>query len=231
MKRFLPAPLKLQLKRSLRLMHDWRSGSLKKFAKARPQHTELPYQLELDLRLNPNPAKLKNLQIAIAAIEQVEVWPQEIFSFWQAVPAPYRRNGYLESRSIIDGVLQSSVGGGLCQLSGMLYYMSLKADLKIVERHPHSRDIYTEAERYTPLGSDATVVYGYKDLRIQNPLDQVLQFSFQIKTDRLLLLLRSNLPLTEHELEFRRKDISTKQSKVCTFVDGDLRQKTLYRKA
>lgn len=231
MKRYLPASLKLRIKRGLRLMHDWRSGTLKHLAKPRPHHTELPYSMELSLALNPNPAKLKNLQIATAAIEQIELWPNEIFSFWKAVPPPFRRNGYQESRSIIDGTLQTSVGGGLCQLSGMLYYMSLKADLKIEERHPHSRDIYTEEDRYTPLGSDATVVYGYKDLRIRNSLNQVLHFSFQIEADRLCLFLRSNLPLEEHQLEFRRKDISKGLSEVSTFVDGELRLKTRYPKA
>jgi len=58
-------------------------------------------------------------------------------------------------------------GGGLCQLSGIIYHAVLEAGLEILERHPHSLDIYTATTRYTPLGSDAAVVYGHKDLRFK----------------------------------------------------------------
>jgi vancomycin resistance protein VanW len=61
------------------------------------------------------------------------------------------------------------LGGGLCQLSGLIYYVSLMAGMEVMERHPHSRDIYDDQTRYAPLGADATVAYGFKDLRVVNP--------------------------------------------------------------
>jgi len=64
--------------------------------------------------------------------------------------------------------LRPDFGGGLCQLSGLLYYVSLVAGLEVIERHAHSRDIYDDQTRYAPLGSDATVAFGFKDLRVLN---------------------------------------------------------------
>ena len=53
-------------------------------------------------------------------------------------------------------------------MSGLIYYVSLMAGLEVLERHPHSRDIYDDQTRYAPLGADATVAYGFKDLRVLN---------------------------------------------------------------
>ena len=111
---------------------------------------------------------MHNLKLAIQSIESVDILPREIFSFWKIVGNPSKRNGFIGSRSIINGQVTNSIGGGLCQLSGLVYYLSLKSGLEILERHNHSMDIYTEETRFTPLGSDATVVYGYKDLKIRN---------------------------------------------------------------
>jgi hypothetical protein len=58
--------------------------------------------------------------------------------------------------------------------------------LKIVERHQHSVDIYTEENRYTPLGTDATVVFGYKDLRIRNPYHFPIQFWFSVEENHFI---------------------------------------------
>ena len=76
--------------------------------------------------------------------------------------------------------LQEEVGGGLCQVSGLIYFLALHGGMNILERHAHSLDIYTEEERFTPLGSDATVVFGYKDLRFMNPYDFPVSLNFLI---------------------------------------------------
>jgi hypothetical protein len=49
-----------------------------------------------------------------------------------------------------------------------VYHIGIIAGLDIIERYNHSVDIYTDDTRFAPLGTDATVVYGYKDLRIRN---------------------------------------------------------------
>jgi hypothetical protein len=93
-----------------------------------------------------------------------------LHSFWHVVGRPSVARGFLPGRSLLAGELRPDYGGGLCQLSGLIYYASLMAGLTIVERHPHSRDIYDEQMRYAPLGADATVAYGFKDLRVLSSL-------------------------------------------------------------
>jgi vancomycin resistance protein VanW len=47
-----------------------------------------------------------------------------------------------------------------------LYNAALLANLPIVERYNHS--IYGEATEYVPLGQDAAIFYGFKNLRFKN---------------------------------------------------------------
>jgi vancomycin resistance protein VanW len=104
--------------------------------------------------------------------------------------------------NIIKGQLDFDYGGGLCQLSGLLYHLALTAGLGIVERHPHSADLYTDETRYTPLGADATTAYGYKDLRLKNTLDVPVCFRIRIEDDQLIGSLCALEHLLEYELRF-----------------------------
>ncbi|HTP30232.1 MAG TPA: VanW family protein, partial [Anaeromyxobacteraceae bacterium] len=47
------------------------------------------------------------------------------------------------------------------------------------ERHSHSIDLYTDSTRFAPLGADATVAYGRKDLRFENTLTGLVSFGFR----------------------------------------------------
>lgn len=140
--------------------------------------------------------KVYNIQQALLHINNLVIAPNELFSFWRLIGNPSQRRGYREGRSIVGNELSSNIGGGLCQLSGILYYLAIQAGLKIVEHHTHSYDLYTEETRYTPLGSDATVAYGHKDLRIVNVLNQPICFRFDV-TDTYV----EGWVCTTHELQ------------------------------
>jgi len=73
--------------------------------------------------------------------------------------------------------------------------LGIRAGMIVRERHPHSRDLYTEETRFTPLGLDATVAYGFKDLRLQNCLGQPLRFSFVIDDTSITAQLEAAEPL------------------------------------
>ena len=179
MKRFMPRAFRLYLRLLLRRISDIQKGIAPDFAKPKTGRMDLPASIRITQDLRPNEAKLENLRLAQSAIDSAVVMPGEIFSFWALVGAPTKRRGFRESRSIQGNNIENSVGGGLCQLSGLIYYISLVAGLEIIERHQHSMDIYDETTRFAPLGSDATVVYGYKDLRVRNCLNSPIQFTFQ----------------------------------------------------
>lgn len=149
--------------------------------------------------------KIHNLSLAIARINNILIQPGEIFSFWHLAGKPSQKNGYQKSRSIINGEMEAALGGGLCQLSGLIYFLALRAGLQVIERHAHSIDIYKEEERFTPLGSDATVAYGYKDLRFLNQTVFPVCISFEL-TDNLLKGIIRGTEITEPlTIEFEQR--------------------------
>jgi len=174
-----------------------------------------------------NSAKVQNFKIAIAQIEQIVIHPNEVFSFWRTVGSPSKKQGFKESRSIVNGTLVPTYGGGLCQLSGLIYFASLCADLEIMERHNHSTDIYTNETRFTPLGSDATVVFGFKDFKVRNNLTTPIRFKFILEKDKLTIRLNSNAPLRKVDVKFLQNENDANE--ILTYVDQKLKTKSMYR--
>lgn len=151
----------------------------------------------------------KNLK----GLQRVLVPPGGILSFWRIVGRPTKARGFLPGRSLLGGRLAADYGGGLCQLSGIIYHLSLQAGLRILERHPHSRDIYDDTTRYTPLGADATVSYGFKDLRVLNNLAVPIGFHACVAADRISVALCSPGPVEKQAVEF----VTTSRAKgICT---------------
>ena len=187
-KKIIPSSLKLFYRINQRRCKDIFNGTSKKIARRVSKEYEFHpvVTIEQPIKLTDSTHnKIHNLSLAIAKLNNIIIQPGEIFSFWQLVGNPSQKNGYQKSRSIINGEVEAAVGGGLCQLSGSIYFLAIQSGLKITERHAHSIDIYTEEERFTPLGSDATVTYGYKDLRFINPYNFPIVISFQLTADTL----------------------------------------------
>ena len=172
--------------------------------------------------------KLANLGRAIASIDRSLIEPGARWSFWKQVGKPSATNGYVEGRTIVEGRLVCQVGGGLCQLSGLLYHLALVGGLEIVERHAHSVDIYREHERYTPLGADATVVWGFKDLRLRNPYPFAVAITCLLDGMRLVGRLRSRERVPSLDVSFVREQIAPGRVRVETLVAGGRRQITEY---
>ena len=110
--------------------------------------------------------RAENLRLAAEAINGYVIEPGATFSFNEVVGDTTAERGYKEAPVLYSSGLGSSDGGGICQVSTALYIAAVKADLEIVERHPHS-----VPSDYAPIGLDATIVYGSRDLRIKNNTD------------------------------------------------------------
>ena len=230
MKRYIPHRVKVRLHLIRRLWRDIQKGHYYDYAKQRDANPDLKHALQLKQELKPNEAKMHNLLIAIKRIESIQVNPNEIFSFWNAVGNPNRKNGFVNSRSIVAGVLQDTVGGGLCQLSGLMYYLSLQANLEILERHSHSMDIYTAETRFAPLGSDATVAYGYKDLSIRNKLNYPIRFKFSVLENDIIINLMHPSPIDGNKVEFEEKIIGENLVEVYTSINNERVTTSKYKK-
>jgi vancomycin resistance protein VanW len=148
--------------------------------------------------------KLANIGLSAARLDGVVVAPGEIFSFWKLVGCPSAAAGFAIGRSIRSDLVGGEVGGGLCQVSGIAYEAGLRAGLVIIERHPHSRDLYSEEERFTPLGLDATVVWPNRDLRLLNMLAVPVQFRFSVRDLNIAASVHAPSPLDLATLEIER---------------------------
>ncbi|MES0491394.1 MAG: VanW family protein [Leptospirales bacterium] len=147
-------------------------------------HTPLIRKLKkVDLQLQYN--KVDNLKIAIDRITDITLEPGEIFSFWRLVGKPTRSKGYKTGFTLKQGKVVPGTGGGLCQLSNLIYWMSLHTPLEVIERHRHSYDVFPDEGRTQPFGSGATVSYNYIDLQILNRTAQRFQLSLWLDETHL----------------------------------------------
>lgn len=201
--------IKVQVRLLRRWLRDVRQGVRRKMARTTPgAFAVFEHSLSLTHSIRQTASvenKRINIGLACNSISRAIVYPGEIFSFWKIVGRPSARRGFLPSRNIVGGKLVEDVGGGLCQVSGMLYQLALKAGLEISERHAHSVDIYREDERFAPLGADATVVFAYKDFRFVNLYTFPVRFSFELTASSFTGHLSSPEAIPEREIHYRRR--------------------------
>ncbi|WP_449240466.1 VanW family protein [Desulfoscipio gibsoniae] len=122
---------------------------------------------ECETELNPTQTdRTANITLAVNALHNTLVKPDEIFSFNERIGERSAENGF-KNAPVIDGSKTiTGLGGGVCQVSTTLYNALLTANLEIMERQPHTRPV-----GYVPPGLDATVVDGQIDLRFRNNRD------------------------------------------------------------
>lgn len=121
---------------------------------------------QVDMWLQEN--KVTNLKLACARLNGVILKPGETFSFWRLVSKPTRNKGYREGMVLSNGFFYPGIGGGLCQLSNLIYWLTLHTPLQVTERWRHTHDVFPDSNRTQPFGSGATVAYNYVDLQIRN---------------------------------------------------------------
>lgn len=137
----------------------------------------------VDMRLQYN--KVTNLRIAAHAIDGVLILPGETFSFWRLVGNPTVGSGYVSGMLLSNGRATEGIGGGLCQLANLLYWMALHTDLVVTERHHHSVDVFPDSGRTVPFGTGAAVFYNYVDLQFTNPTKVTFQIRVSVTDEHL----------------------------------------------
>uniref|UniRef100_UPI00403F1591 VanW family protein n=1 Tax=Paenibacillus sp. FSL K6-1096 TaxID=2921460 RepID=UPI00403F1591 len=137
----------------------------------------------VDMQLQYN--KITNLKLAVAKLDGLLIRPGETFSYWRTIGKPTRRKGYLDGMVLHYGGFRSGTGGGLCQLSNLIYWMTLHTPLTVTERHRHSYDVFPDEQRTQPFGSGATCAYNYLDLQIRNDTEQVYQLKLSLDETHL----------------------------------------------
>jgi vancomycin resistance protein VanW len=211
MKTLIPLAIRRQLKTIQRTIRDWQTGDSKKFISRKKIETAVDFLPQLEVEMMFRKAafvenKIHNIQLAADFIEQTIFRPNEIFSFWKIVGKPVRGRGFRDGRTLRNGRVETDSGGGLCQISGAIYWLALQSGLEILERHAHSVDIYAENARFAPLGSDATVFFGYKDLRLRNPFSFPISFLFEINDAQMVAKICAPEKIFQKIIEFERHE-------------------------
>lgn len=127
--------------------------------------------------------KVHNLKLAARTIDGVPIKPGETFSFWKLAGRADSYVKYKEGLSVADGEIRGAYGGGLCQLSGLLYWMFLHTPLTVTERRGHDELHFPAADGKLPCGVDATVSEGWIDLKAENHTDNVFRIGISFDRD------------------------------------------------
>jgi vancomycin resistance protein VanW len=200
--------LRLAVASTRRALRDWYGGA--HFANDRTvgATTTAPIvEIEQPIRRTAHfEGKLHNLRLAAQLLNGLNVPAGATVSFWYVIGQPTEQNGFLMGRAIVNDRLSADIGGGLCQVASLLYELGLRTGMSIVERHAHSRDLYTEDTRFTPLGLDAAIVWGFKDVRWQNPHDTNVTLAFHVEGETLHGRLLAAVPIPAYDLEIKRHD-------------------------
>jgi len=166
-------------KRKLQWLYQWHLWA-KQY-----NDTPLPHQVfthsslllrplkDADMQLQYN--KITNLQLAVNHLNGLLIKPGETFSFWKLVGNPTASKGYKPGLTLQNGQVGQGIGGGLCQLGNLLYWMVLHSSLTITERWRHGYDVFPDLNRTLPFGSGATLSYNYIDLQFTNHTDRTYQ--------------------------------------------------------
>lgn len=137
----------------------------------------------VDMWLQQN--KVTNLKLASVKIHGLILKPGETFSLWRLVGKPSKAKGFKKGMVLTNGSFCPGVGGGLCQLSNLIYWIAIHTPLTVTERWRHTHDVFPDSNRTQPFGSGATVVYNYVDLQIRNNTSQNYQLLLWISDSEL----------------------------------------------
>ena len=107
--------------------------------------------------------RINNIKVAAEHLNNMIIMPGQEVSVSTAILPRTSANGYREAGAYLNGETVMAIGGGICQVSSTTYNAVKNAGLVVLERHPHSMPVH-----YLPLGLDAAISSGSKDLRFRN---------------------------------------------------------------
>ena len=107
--------------------------------------------------------RINNIKVAAGHLNNMIIMPGQEVSVSTAILPRTSANGYREAGAYLNGETVMAIGGGICQVSSTVYNAVKNAGLVVLKRHPHSMPVH-----YLPLGLDAAISSGSKDLRFRN---------------------------------------------------------------
>lgn len=168
------------------------------------QHQSLILRPLKNVQMYLQENKRTNLRLAIKHLDQIIIQPGETFSFWKLVGRPTKRKGYLEGLVLNMGKIDKGIGGGLCQLGNLLFWIFAHSPLTITKRCRHGFDVFPDVNRKVPFGAGATLAYNHIDLQVKNETSMTFQINLWLDDQHLNgKLLCSKKPTTTYRIEER----------------------------
>ena len=138
------------------------------------------------------PGRTHNIRLACRELDGVVMAPGDVLSFNRRVGPRTAERGYCDAPVILRESRQLQLGGGICQVASTLFVAGLMSGLSVVKRHRHSNPV-----DYIPLGQDATISWGVKDLQLRNDLDQPVRMHLEVLGATLTARIEAQAPLRE----------------------------------
>lgn len=129
-------------------------------------------------------------------------------------------DGYRSAPGYINGEVKPILAGGICQATSTIYNALLYADLEITERHPHSLTV-----KYAPLGLDAAIAKGVKDLKFINNTDNPIVLQTYVTSDGYVKASILGIPSEKNKsIKLFTKVFSSKSADAYkeTYINGQL---------
>lgn len=169
--------------------------------------------------------KIINLQKAIPKLNKIITHPGETFSYWKLLGKATYKKGYVNGMVLHYGTFTTGVGGGLCQISNLIYWITLHSPLRVTERYRYSYDVFPDSHRTQPFGNGATCAYNYLDLQIKNDTNQPFQLHLYLTNTHLVGEWRAKEPpLYSYEVYEKHHAITP------AYWGGYLRHNEIFRK-
>lgn len=106
---------------------------------------------------------LYNIELACKNLDGFVLYPGETFSWFEVIGPADESQGYKVATVIADGKTSFASGGGVCLVSTALMQAARTSGCEIIERHDHGLPV-----SYAKPGDEATVSYGWLDLKFKN---------------------------------------------------------------
>jgi len=163
-----------------------------------------------------NANRLRNIELAAEKINNTVLNPGDEFSFNRIVGQRTAAAGFREANTIVGGIFEPGIGGGICQVSSTIHDAVVHTHLKVTERSPHGLRIsyMPIAEEGLIIGdtnnsvggrrfaNDAMVNWGSNDYRFVNNTDFPIKVEAKVNGRNLTITLHgTNLDDTVIKVE------------------------------
>ncbi len=180
--------------------------------------------------------KVDNLKIASKTMNLIVIRPNETFSFSYLLKNSKKYGKFKDGLVLENGKIVPKYSGGICHLSNMLHYLFLMSPLTVTERHGHKVKSLPNPDKDTLEGTDATISYGWLDLRAKNNTQNTYQiaisFDDKYMYGQILSDKKSNVEyyIVNEDFKYLRKDGKIYESVSVVRIEKNKKTKKIVKK-